>query len=105
MKINGIKISAWIMAILLIGISVTLIAFIIGIPIYFLWNWLMPVLFGLPKITIFQAFGLWIFVWLFKEIKTPTTPNINKDELKKSEKPRSFSVQNWMDLITKKYEA
>lgn len=29
-----------------------------GIPTYFLWNWLMPTLFSLSKVTFFQAIGL-----------------------------------------------
>lgn len=28
------------------------------IPVWLLWNWLMPMIFGLPKLTILQAFGL-----------------------------------------------
>lgn len=31
---------------------------LLGGPIWLLWNWLMPILFGLPKITFFQAIGL-----------------------------------------------
>lgn len=31
---------------------------IMAIPTYFLWNWLMPVLFNLPFITIWQAIGI-----------------------------------------------
>lgn len=40
--------------ILLIVISVGLS----WIPLYFLWNWLMPVIFGLPKISLLQSLGL-----------------------------------------------
>ena len=29
-----------------------------SVLVFLLWNWLMPVIFGLPAITIFQAFGL-----------------------------------------------
>ncbi|MDO5397559.1 MAG: hypothetical protein Q4G33_06490 [bacterium] len=29
-----------------------------ALPIYFLWNWLMPEIFGLCKLTIIQAFGV-----------------------------------------------
>ena len=29
-----------------------------SIPLYFLWNWLMPTIFGLKVITWFQAMGL-----------------------------------------------
>jgi hypothetical protein len=31
---------------------------VISTLVFILWNWLMPVIFGLPAITIFQAFGL-----------------------------------------------
>lgn len=31
---------------------------LIALPIEWLWNWLMPVLFGLPPITFGQALGL-----------------------------------------------
>ena len=41
---------------------------IITIPVYLLWNWLMPQLFGLPVVTFVQAWGLVILVGLlFKE--------------------------------------
>ena len=29
-----------------------------AIPVWLLWNWLMPVIFGLPTITVWQALGL-----------------------------------------------
>lgn len=35
-----------------------LIALLTGIPVYFLWNALMPDIFGLPEITFWQALGL-----------------------------------------------
>ena len=31
---------------------------IIAIPLYFLWNWLMPTIFGTKIITFLQAWGL-----------------------------------------------
>ena len=38
-----------------------------GIPTYFLWNWLMPEIFGLKVITFLQAVGLNFLTWiLFK---------------------------------------
>lgn len=30
------------------------------IPIYLLWNWLMPIIFGLPEITFLQSCGLYL---------------------------------------------
>lgn len=35
-------------------------ALIFSFPIMWLWNWLMPVIFGLPVINIWQALGLYI---------------------------------------------
>lgn len=44
-----------------------------AIPVYFLWNWLMPYLFGLPVINFWQAFGLsWLCACLFKS-PSPST--------------------------------
>lgn len=33
-------------------------AFVFGLILMLLWNWLMPTLFGLPTITFWQAWGL-----------------------------------------------
>ena len=37
---------------------VIIVAFITGFPIMWLWNWLMPALFGLSKISVWKAIGL-----------------------------------------------
>jgi hypothetical protein len=37
---------------------VTLAVMLLGYPVMWLWNWLMPVIFGLPYITFYQAVGL-----------------------------------------------
>ena len=36
----------------------------LSIPLCLLWNWLMPIIFNLPNITIPQAFGLSILITL-----------------------------------------
>lgn len=33
---------------------------IMAIPTWFLWNWLMPQIFGLPQINLIEAFGMLI---------------------------------------------
>ena len=46
----------------IIGCSVigliALIAALLTLPTYYLWNWLMPLIFGLKRITLWQALGL-----------------------------------------------
>jgi hypothetical protein len=44
-------------AIIVIGFFVVW-ALIIGLPVWLLWNWLMPSLFHLPTISFWQALGL-----------------------------------------------
>lgn len=39
-------------------------SFLGSIPFLLLWNWLMPIIFSLPRIDIFQAFGLLILSWM-----------------------------------------
>lgn len=40
--------------VLLVGV----LALILALPTMWLWNWLMPIIFGLTKITFWQALGL-----------------------------------------------
>jgi hypothetical protein len=39
--------------------ALVLMALVFAFPIMWLWNWLMPVIFGLPTIGIWQAVGLY----------------------------------------------
>ena len=41
------------------------VAAIVSIPTWMLWNWLMPVILGLPEITLLQAFGLLLLTSCF----------------------------------------
>lgn len=51
--------------ILLIGLGMFfVIGLVLSIPLCLLWNWLMPIIFNLPNITIPQAFGLSILITL-----------------------------------------
>lgn len=34
------------------------VALLVGFPVMWLWNWLMPVIFGFPTINFWQAVGL-----------------------------------------------
>ena len=42
------------------GLVIVIVVFgaILALPVYFLWNWLMPAIFGLKKITLLQALGI-----------------------------------------------
>lgn len=52
-----------------VGILVVVFAIVIAscIPVFYLWNWLMPAIFGLKTITFWQAVGLtFLCSFLFK---------------------------------------
>jgi hypothetical protein len=37
---------------------IVLYALVAALPVWWLWNWLMPTIFGLPMISFWQALGL-----------------------------------------------
>lgn len=47
------------------GIAITGLAILFGFIIMWLWNWLMPDVFGLPELTYWKAVGLFILSKLF----------------------------------------
>jgi hypothetical protein len=43
------------------------ISIVFAIPVWLLWNWLMPMIFGLTKLTLWQAWGVtFLSALLFK---------------------------------------
>lgn len=49
-----------------LGAALVIVAvdLLLSLPIMWLWNWLAPVIFGLTKITFWQALGLNVLVTL-----------------------------------------
>jgi hypothetical protein len=65
------KIIKWGAASILVIVILAFVAIIGAIPTYFLWNWLMPDLFELPRLTFWQAWGIfWLASCLFKSISS-----------------------------------
>ena len=46
----------------LIGIAISIL---LTFPVMWLWNYLMPMIFDLPKLTFWQTFGLQVLVGCF----------------------------------------
>ena len=66
-----------ILGILLISVSMFfVIGMILSIPLCLLWNWLMPFIFGLPKLNLLQTFGLSVLISLL----APRKIDLNKKE-------------------------
>ena len=63
------QLSAWIFAFSFIYGLVFAFIFLASFPFWLLWNWLIPPIFGLPDITLIQAFGLWLMVVLVRSTR------------------------------------
>ena len=51
-----------------------LVCLLLGLPLMLLWNWLMPMIFGLPALTFWQAVGInFLASILFGKTNTSTT--------------------------------
>ena len=54
----------------------------LSIPLCLLWNWLMPYIFGLPKLNILQTFGLSVLISLLspRKVSLGKANKVNKTE-------------------------
>ena len=75
-----------ILTMLLTAITVFfVIGLLLSIPLCLLWNWLMPFIFGLPKLNLIQTFGLSVLISLLSPRKVslgkkePTSPDYSKE--------------------------
>lgn len=69
------------------------VGMVLSIPLCLLWNWLMPFIFGLPKLSLLQTFGLSILISLLAP---------RKIDLGKKEKPNKINEdlnKNLEDLL------
>lgn len=50
-----------VVTVIFVGIAIMLfVAAFMSLPVMLLWDWLMPMIFGLPQITWLQAWGLMV---------------------------------------------
>ena len=69
------------------------VGLVLSIPLCLLWNWLMPFIFGLPKLNLLQTFGLSVMISLLAP---------RKIDLGKKEKPNRIDEdlnRNLEDLL------
>ena len=51
---------------IVVGVAIVFVfAVLVAFPVMWLWNWVIPDIFGLPTITFWQAFGLNLLCGLF----------------------------------------
>lgn len=62
----------WVGVGILTVIIIAIIGLIVAIPVYYLWNWIMPQVFAISAITYWQAWGIYLLASiLFKSTRSP----------------------------------
>lgn len=51
---------------------------IVGTVVMWLWNWLMPMIFGLPELTWMQSLGIYALAQMFFQSRVTLNNNTNK---------------------------
>jgi hypothetical protein len=106
-----VKASAYTFAAAIVFGGVFVFCALISLPFWLMWNWLIPTIFGLPEITLLQAFGLWTFLVLirssnfkYKDVFNNTKVEVNPDGTESS--PFGDNTWNqWVEQVKKKYQA
>jgi len=99
-----IKISAYLIAFGFIFGFIFGLILISSVPFYLLWNWLIPPIFGLPKITLVQSFGLWLMMMLVRNTKfnfKDTMENLKSQQ----DKDEPIEWNQVFDSVKKNYMA
>ena len=88
------------LGILLIALSVFFtIGMLLSIPLCLLWNWLMPYIFGLPKLNILQTFGLSVLISLLSPRKVSLGKANKVDKTEDYSKELDEANKNLEDLL------
>lgn len=58
------------------AIAVAAMSLAIAFPVNYLWNWLMPKIFGLPELSYWESFGA---IWLFQLLLPSSWINQQKE--------------------------
>ena len=103
---NKIKFYWDIVSPILITLATAIIVFfivglVLSIPLCLLWNWLMPHIFGLPAISVLEAFGLSALITML----TPRQIKLNKDNKNINSTDVEKQLEEVFENITSQFKA
>ena len=93
----------------LMGIGVFIgYGIVLSIPLWLLWNWLMPHIFGLPTINVLEALGLSVLITLMPP-RSIQYKNLNSnndiDSLNEQQKDINDKLESIFQDITSQFKA
>ena len=78
-----------------------LVGMFLSIPLCLLWNWLMPHIFGLPAISVLEAFGLSALITML----TPRQIKLNKDNKNLNSTDVEKQLEEVFENITSQFKS
>ena len=78
-----------------------IVGMVLSIPLCLLWNWLMPHIFGLPAISVLEAFGLSALITML----TPRQIKLNKDNKNLNSTDVEKQLEEVFENITSQFKA
>jgi|7_EtaG_2_1085326.scaffolds.fasta_scaffold33152_3 hypothetical protein len=95
--------------ILFVGLTIFFtLGMVLSIPVCLLWNWLMPLIFGLPKLNLLESFGLSILVSLLspRKLGLPNKNDVKKDsELDEYNEKLNKSLEDLLQDLSSQFRA
>ena len=89
-----------VLVMILTGVTVFFtVGLVLSIPLCLLWNWLMPYIFGLPKLNILQTFGLSVLISLLSPRKVSLGKANKVDKTEDYSKELDEANKNLEDLL------
>ena len=84
------------------------VGLILSIPLWLLWNWLMPHIFGLPTINVLEALGLSVLITLLAPRSihfNNLNPNNDVNSLNEQQKDLNDKLESIFEDITSQFKA
>ena len=77
----------------------------LSIPLCLLWNWLMPYIFGLPKLTLLQTFGLSVLISLLSPRKVSLGKKDNHTHINKEYDDLNKNLEDLLQDLSSQFRA
>ena len=96
-----------VLVMILTGVTVFFaVGLVLSIPLCLLWNWLMPIIFGLPKLTLLQTFGLSILISLLSPRKVILgKKDTDKPQYEKNYEEANEKLEEVLQNLTSQFRA
>ena len=95
-----------VLVMILTGVAVFFtVGLVLSIPLCLLWNWLMPYIFGLPKLTLLQTIGLSVLISLLSPRKIGLGKKDNHTHINKEYDDLNKNLEDLLQDLSTQFRA